>query len=235
MKNSLLLGLQAMFLSLPSTAFRKSIAVVAILGLFLSPAQVRAQSKKAAAEVPEILEAHRAAARAQAERQRAAAAEAQRQRAAARAQAERQRAAAAEAQRQRAAARAQAESQRLAQQQAYANQQAYAAGQEQIFMATISRAILEGRCEDAKMAALNQSRLDLADQAMRICKPSVKKPASPPSQPTAATTNVSATNVTSDPSYFSYDLPRPDGGRTCRYRNGGERTVAAGYVCPPFF
>ena len=233
MRNSLLLGLLARFLARPSTAFRKSIIVVAILGLSLSPAQVRAQSKKEAPEAPEKIS--RSAARAQAERQRAATAEAQRQSAAARAQAERQRAATAEAQRQRAAARAQAENARLAQQQAYANQQAYAAGQEQMFMATISRAILEGRCEDAKMAALNQSRLDLADQAMRICKPGVKKPASPPAQPTAATTNVSATNVTSDPSYFSYDLPRPDGGRTCRYRNGGERTVAAGYVCPPFF
>ena len=112
MRNSLLLGLLARFLGLPSTAFRKSIVVVAILGLSLSPAQVRAQSEKAAPEAPEKIS--RSAARAQAERQRAAAAEAQRQRAAARAQAERQRAAAAEAQRQRAAARVQAESQRAA-------------------------------------------------------------------------------------------------------------------------
>ena len=229
MRNSLLLGLLARFLGLPSAAFRRSIIVVAILGLSLSPAQVRAQSEKAAPEAPEKIS--RSAARAEAERQRAAIAEAQRQRAAARAEAERQRVATAEAQRQRAAARAQAENARLAQQQAYANQQAYAAGQEQTFMATISRAILEGRCEDAKVAALNQSRLDLADQAMRICKPGVRKPASP----TTATTYVPTTNVTSDPSYFSYDLPRPDGGRTCRYKNGGERTVAAGYVCPPFF
>lgn len=152
---------------------------------------------------------------------------------AARAQAERQRAATAEAQRQRAAARAQAEKERLAKQQAYANKQAYAAGQEQLFMATISRAILEGRCEDAKMAALNQSRLDLADQAMRICKPGVREPASPAPQP--ATSSIATTDVTSDPSYYSYELLRPDGGRTCRYKNGGELAVAAGYVCPPFF
>ena len=85
-------------------------------------AQVRAQSEKAAPEAPEKIS--RSAARAQAERQRAATAEAQRQRAAARAQAERQRAATAEAQRQRAVARAQAENARLAQQQANANQQA---------------------------------------------------------------------------------------------------------------
>ena len=84
--------------------------------------QVMAQRDRAAPEAPEKIS--KSAARAQAERQRAAAAEAQRQRDAARAQAERQRAAAAEAQRQRAAARAQAERQRLAQQQAYANQQA---------------------------------------------------------------------------------------------------------------
>jgi TonB family protein len=111
-----------MFLPLLSKAFRKSIAVVAVLGISLSPAQVSAQRDRAAPEVPKKIS--KSAARAQAERQRAATAEAQRQRAAARAQAERQRAAAAEAQRQRAAARVQAENARLAQQQAYANQQA---------------------------------------------------------------------------------------------------------------
>ena len=110
MRNSSLLGLLARFLAWPSTAFRKSIVVVAILGLSLSPAQVRAQGEKTAPAAPEKIS--RSAARAEAERQRAAAAEAQRQRAASRAQAERQRAATAEAQRQRAAARAQAEKQR---------------------------------------------------------------------------------------------------------------------------
>ena len=101
MKNSLLFGLQAMFLPLLSKAFRKSIAVVAVLGISLSPAQVSAQRDRAAPEAPEKIS-----------------------KSAARAQAERQRAAAAEAQRQRAAARAEAENARLTEQQAYANQQA---------------------------------------------------------------------------------------------------------------
>lgn len=42
-------------------------------------------------------------------------------------------------------------------------------------MATISKAVLEGRCEDAKTVALISSRLDLADQAMRLCKPVAKQ------------------------------------------------------------
>ncbi len=42
-------------------------------------------------------------------------------------------------------------------------------------MATISKAVLEGRCEDAKTVALTSSRLDLADQAMRLCKPAAKR------------------------------------------------------------
>lgn len=42
-------------------------------------------------------------------------------------------------------------------------------------LATISNAILEGRCEDAKTVALTSSRLDLADQAMRLCKPAAKQ------------------------------------------------------------
>ncbi len=42
-------------------------------------------------------------------------------------------------------------------------------------MATISKAVLEGRCEDAKTVALTSGRLDLADQAMRLCKPAAKQ------------------------------------------------------------
>ncbi len=146
MKTSLLLGLQAMFLPLLSKAFRKSIAVVAVLGISLSPAQVMAQRDRAAPEAPKKIS--KSAARAQAERQRAATAEAQRQRAAARAQAERQRAAAAEAQR-----------------------QAYAVEKEQAFMAIVSQAVQAGECEDAKAIALLANRLDIADQAARICTP----------------------------------------------------------------
>lgn len=41
--------------------------------------------------------------------------------------------------------------------------------------ATISKAILEGRCEDAKTVALTSSRLDLADLALRLCKPVAKQ------------------------------------------------------------
>ena len=38
-------------------------------------------------------------------------------------------------------------------------------------MTVVSTSILEGRCEDAKAAALQGNNLDLAEQAMRLCKP----------------------------------------------------------------
>lgn len=37
---------------------------------------------------------------------------------------------------------------------------------------TVAAAVREGRCADAKDAALRASRLDLAEQAMRLCTPS---------------------------------------------------------------
>lgn len=36
-------------------------------------------------------------------------------------------------------------------------------------MANISAAVKDGRCEDAKTYALEANRLDLADQALRVC------------------------------------------------------------------
>lgn len=126
----------------------------------------------------------------------------------------------------------QARADEAARAQAYAeeaNRQANAS-----LLATISKAILEGRCEDAKTVALTSSRLDLADQAMRLCKPGVRKPASPTPQPTTATTYVPMKSVQVPRAEFSFDLPTPDGGRTCRYKNGETRTVAAGQNCPPF-
>jgi len=46
-----------------------------------------------------------------------------------------------------------------------------AASTEASWMSEVSSAILEGRCKDAKEIALRQSRLDVADQAMRLCTP----------------------------------------------------------------
>jgi hypothetical protein len=36
-------------------------------------------------------------------------------------------------------------------------------------MANISAAVKDGRCNDAKTYALDANRLDLADQALRVC------------------------------------------------------------------
>jgi hypothetical protein len=44
---------------------------------------------------------------------------------------------------------------------------------EQALLKTISMAVKEGRCDAAKAAALDASRLDLADQVVRICTPNV--------------------------------------------------------------
>lgn len=41
----------------------------------------------------------------------------------------------------------------------------------QDLMTVVSTAVLEGRCDDAKVAALQAGNLDLAEQAMRLCKP----------------------------------------------------------------
>lgn len=44
-------------------------------------------------------------------------------------------------------------------------------------MSDVSRAILEGRCEDAKKIALANARIDVADQADRLCEPPSQTPA----------------------------------------------------------
>lgn len=43
----------------------------------------------------------------------------------------------------------------------------------------VSRAIADGRCKDAKFIALRQSRLDLAEQALKLCEPSGFSPKVP--------------------------------------------------------
>jgi hypothetical protein len=115
-------------------------------------------------------------------------------------------------------------------------------------LATISKAILEGRCEDAKTVALTASRLDLADQAMRLCKPATKqstvlKPAAAKGQqrqPVAVRTN--ANNVTPSSTRMNNSATAPSGllsaeptgqGQTmCFYENQRRLTVAAGKTCP---
>ena len=57
------------------------------------------------------------------------------------------------------------------QQQMYVEQQAYATAQEQTFLAIVSQAVQAGECEDAKAIALSRNRLEVADQAARICTP----------------------------------------------------------------
>jgi hypothetical protein len=45
---------------------------------------------------------------------------------------------------------------------------------EDALVKNIALAVKEGRCADAKAAALDASRLDLADQALRLCTPTTK-------------------------------------------------------------
>jgi len=51
--------------------------------------------------------------------------------------------------------------------------------------AQVSKAILEGRCDDAKNIALQANDLDVAEQALRICKPATKATTTPSSVPNA--------------------------------------------------
>ncbi len=72
----------------------------------------------------------------------------------------------------RAQAAAQAEQTRL--EQARAVERGELQRQEQSkqnLMAAVSTAVLEGRCDDARAAALQANNLDLAEQAVRLCKP----------------------------------------------------------------
>ena len=73
-----------------------------------------------------------------------------------------------------------------AQQDEYARQTAYAQQQQQLavqreqdFMGVVSQAIQQGECEDAKAIALSRNRLDVADQAMRLCVPKRVAPTRP--------------------------------------------------------
>lgn len=79
---------------------------------------------------------------------------------------------------------AEAERARLAsirQQQAYAQSQQEADRQaEQLLRTQVSTAVLEGRCDDAKTIALLASRIDMAEQAVRLCKPKVVEVAPTP-------------------------------------------------------
>jgi Sel1 repeat len=49
--------------------------------------------------------------------------------------------------------------------------------------AQVSKAILEGRCDDAKNIALQANDLDVAEQALRICKPATKETTTPVTAP----------------------------------------------------
>lgn len=110
-------------------------------------------------------------------------------------------------------------------------------------LATISKAILEGRCEDAKTVALTSSRLDLADQAMRLCTPAAKPPtAAKPGMRNVAPPPVRVNNVSAPlPSAKIAPTPQADllfaeptgqGGTLCFYENQRRLSVASGKICP---
>ena len=71
-------------------------------------------------------------------------------------------------------------------------------------MAAVSTAVLEGRCDDAKTAALQANNLDLAEQAMRLCKPkpavkvAPEKGAAVKGKPASAGTVAATPSVTQD-------------------------------------
>lgn len=48
---------------------------------------------------------------------------------------------------------------------------AEAAQREAAWMGGIAKAVKEGRCDEAKVMALGASRLDIADQVVRVCTP----------------------------------------------------------------
>ena len=69
----------------------------------------------------------------------------------------------------------------LTEQQTYARSQQEAEREaEQLLRTQVSTAVLEGRCDDAKTIALLASRIDMAEQAMRLCKPKVVEVAPTP-------------------------------------------------------
>lgn len=61
-----------------------------------------------------------------------------------------------------------------------ASEAARAQAAEQELLKTVATAVREGRCDAAKSAALEASRLDIADQAMRLCKPATPPSANAP-------------------------------------------------------
>jgi len=75
---------------------------------------------------------------------------------------------------------------------------------DQLLRSQVSTAVLDGRCEDAKTIALQASRIDMAEQALRICtpkkvQPAVKTPkssAAPHSAPQQAFAKQSTPNIT---------------------------------------
>lgn len=142
-----------------------------------------------------------------------------------------------------------------------ADQRAYDAEMKRIddqVLSFISNAVLEGRCNDARYIALKLNRLDLADQAMRLCSPAPKqsaevKPAPQQSkivkpaannvlqkQPVAVkpvATNstpvsIKARNSGAGPSGLLSAEQIGQGQTMCFYENQRRLTVATGKTCP---
>ena len=68
-----------------------------------------------------------------------------------------------------------------------------AAGTADGWRSDVSKAILEGRCDDARMIALRAGDLDVAEQALRLCirtPPENKSPSAPPKSTTGLGVNV---------------------------------------------
>jgi F0F1-type ATP synthase membrane subunit b/b' len=94
-------------------------------------------------------------------------------------------------------------------------------------LGAISDAVLQGRCEDAKAVALINGRMDLAEQAMRLCRPAPKQAVKANSVSKKVAPNAPVVEPT-----LLYAEPDGQGGFYCFYESQRRLTVASGKKCP---
>jgi TPR repeat protein len=106
----------------------------------------------------------------------------------------------------------------------------------------VSAAVLEGRCDDAKTIALLASRIDMAEQAMRLCKPKPVRPSLKSTGTAASRSNGSKLTATASvaarqapPSYGNSRLSNPLTGDTppaVAPASASQQPVSREYVRP---
>jgi hypothetical protein len=113
---------------------------------------------------------------------------------------------------------------------------------EQHLRSQVSAAVLEGRCDDAKTIALLASRIDIAEQAMRLCKPKPVRPSLKSTGTAASRSNGSKLTATASvaarqapPSYGNSRLSNPLTGDTppaAAPASASQQPVSREYVRP---